>query len=50
MHKHFFFILYLLSFFSLYGLEEYTEPQEVATTEGLPSSLVNQAVCAISGE
>ena len=50
MRKLFFFLLYVLSFFSLYGLEEYTEPQEVAATEGLPSSLINQAVCAISGE
>lgn len=29
---------------------EYQEPKEVATTEGLPSSLVNQSVCVISGE
>ena len=29
---------------------EYTEPQDVATTEGLPSSLVNESVCVITGE
>ncbi len=34
----------------LHSTEEYQEPEEVATTEGLPSSLVNQSVCAITGE
>ena len=35
---------------AIFGNVENIEPQEVATTEGLPSSLVNQTVCAISGE
>jgi len=47
------FLFFLLTNFSplLEGIiEDYSEPQEVATTEGLPSSLVNRSVCAISGE
>ena len=35
---------------AIFGDVENLEPQEVATTEGLPSSLVNQTVCVISGE
>lgn len=45
-----FLVVFLLSFITLTGeIKEY-EPQEVATTEGLPSSIVNGSVCAISGE
>ena len=50
MTKLFLVILCLFSFFSLAATQEYVEPQDVATTEGLPSSLVNQSVCAITGE
>lgn len=50
MNKPLFFFLAFFSFFSLFASQEYTEPQEVATTEGLPSNLVNQSVCVISGE
>ena len=50
MNKFLFSFLYLFTVFSLYGLQEYVEPQDVATTEGIPSSLINQSVCAISGE
>lgn len=49
MHQLLFFLSFF-SVFSLYASQEYTEPREVATTEGLPSSLVNQSVCVISGE
>ncbi len=34
----------------LFAVVEFDEPQDVATTEGLPSSLVGGCVCAISGE
>ncbi len=50
MNKPLFFFISFFSIFSLYASQEYTEPREVATTEGLPSSLVNQSVCVISGE
>ena len=44
-------LFFLFAFLPLIGaILEYGEPQEVATTEGLPSSLVHQSVCAISGE
>jgi RHS repeat-associated protein len=45
-----FFFLFFFSIFSLCASQEYPEPREVATTEGLPCSLVNQSVCVISGE
>lgn len=41
--------LFIFSFLSLFAEEEF-EPQEVATTEGLPSSIVGGSVCAITGE
>lgn len=50
MHKSFLFLLLSLPFLSLFAAQEYVEPQEVATTEGLPSNLVNQSVCVISGD
>lgn len=34
----------------MYANEQYTEVPEVSCTEGLPSSLINGSVCAISGE
>lgn len=44
-------IFFLSSFSSLCCADiQYHEPKEVASTEGLPSSLVNGAVCVISGE
>ncbi len=45
-----FFFLFSFFLLNLYALEEYFEPKEVATTEGLPSSIVNGCVCAITGE
>jgi hypothetical protein len=50
-HWWFFFLICVWPFIVLMAAPvEYQEPKEVATTEGLPSSLVNQSVCVISGE
>ncbi|MDP1881207.1 MAG: RHS repeat-associated core domain-containing protein [Parachlamydiaceae bacterium] len=45
-------ILYLLFLFPafIFANEQYTEIPEVSSTEGLPSNLVNDSVCVISGE
>lgn len=48
--KRFFITLFCYLAFNLHAIEDYVEPKEVATLEGLPSSLVDQSVCAISGE
>jgi hypothetical protein len=50
MTRTFSLLFYLLTIFSNAISEEYTQPHDVATTEGLPSSLVNRSVCAITGE
>jgi hypothetical protein len=51
MRKFSFLFLCFFPLLALHGeVQDYFEPQQVATTEGLPSSLVNQSVCAISGE
>ena len=48
---HLFALVLLLSLIHFFAnAEEYIEPSEVVSTEGLPSNLVNRSVCVISGE
>jgi RHS repeat-associated protein len=49
MHPRLLLFLCFLSSLA-YANEQYTEIPEVSSTEGIPSSLINGSVCAISGE
>ena len=50
MHRLLYFLAFCPIFFLSAVQPAYKEPQTVASTEGLPSSIVNESVCVISGE